>query len=193
MASVIRVKRKLTEDPAQALLLTCKRRKCNDFKKENISSSSAIDENVFHFATTLKSENSLDKANKAKVQEAILTKKRIVKSLEKSNCHKRCISQADDSQDIISAKHRLLQNKEIVQDSSSAIPPKNKSSLQDKLDDSTEDILCNSVKMIREKLTISCPTKPKEEFVYDYYFCSKSLDWNNHDILDLRPCKYVFF
>ena len=207
MTSVIRVKRKLSEDPAKALLLTCKRRKLDEAKNE--AGSSLVDENIFHFATTLDCKSSLEKKDRTKVQEAILFKKKMVEMHKGSIAYRKHIESANKKVQLVghkrsfpedgatTAKHRMIHNKSsedhVTSLNNALVEEKSvKHSQADKIEDSNEDIMCNSIKMFREKLTVSNPTKSKEEFVFDYYFCSKNLKWSNHDILDLRPCKYVF-
>ena len=51
----------------------------------------------------------------------------------------------------------------------------------------SDDIYCNSVKLIREKNTAFDP--PIDEFVYDVYFSFQDMDWSRQDILDMKPCK----
>nr|CAB3266335.1 probable RNA polymerase II nuclear localization protein SLC7A6OS [Phallusia mammillata] len=53
-----------------------------------------------------------------------------------------------------------------------------------------EDILCNSVQMLREKLCLSEPKREDDEFVYDLYYCQGTQPtWSVKDILYVQPCR----
>ena len=226
MASVVRIKRKLNEDPAEALLLTCKRKKLEE-KCEGTSKVAAdvleIDKNVFHFATTLKCKSSMDKEDKIKVKEAISLHKHLKnrqmrehqKSLHTSN-DEHCFASLRNKLKLGKKRQKSLPNDEnssaykadlTLPDSDRPVIPakvlkkagsKSHEDADQKLRGapvqeaintaaSGEDILCNSVKMVREKLNES--SSRKDEYVFDFYYCSKELDWNHHDILDVKACR----
>lgn len=55
-----------------------------------------------------------------------------------------------------------------------------------------DDILCTSVKMLREKLCFSEPKPDEDEFVYDLYYCQGTQPtWSVKDILYVQPCRWV--
>ena len=219
MPSIIRIKRKLKDDPAQALLISCKRKKLES--KSNAAQSappSQIDENLFHFATTVKMMDSLDKEDRAKVKEAIATRMKYtdrtfaIRRHQKKNSNddicfaslknelksvtgqKRTMGKETDTNSqpqISDSVMRPAKQRFIAMESSSAKVSNSEiaephSSIVSKNEESVEDILCNSVKMIREKLKVS---EPKDEYVVDVYYCSKELDWKHHDILNIQRCK----
>nr|XP_039262909.1 probable RNA polymerase II nuclear localization protein SLC7A6OS [Styela clava] len=56
-----------------------------------------------------------------------------------------------------------------------------------------DSIMCNNVKMFREKLNVSAKSKPEStEFVYDLYYCRDTTsNWNMSDILYVQPYRYA--
>ena len=234
MATVIRVKRKRHAEPAEALLLACKKTKHDENFKGNSGMADIIQikEKVFHYATTMGANASMDETIKEKVKNAILLRNKlktiykpqssehVQKTLKKKHVmygRKYNVIGLPDS--VGNGAGRSSQNHNSGNDNNMQLPvptdqdpPSNSHEKSDVVLDAkdelnnlaplldveeeavnssplkSEDILCNSVKMFREKLHVSEPKQ--DDFVYDLYVCKKTPEkWNIQDILYVQPCK----
>ena len=220
MPTIIRIKRKLNEDPADVLLISCKRKKLEENEGASSTTPNSVDESIFHFATTVKMHDTLDKEVRERVKEAVSTR---MKYTEKNRLkYQPPGTNSNDEHCFASLKNKLKavrgqkrttisnekggHSSQTTNGASETLPkPRNstsdatpsKQSKQEVLvpsgfsetypkDKNADDILCNSVKMIREKLTVS---EPKDDYVVDVYYCSKDVDWKQRDVLDIKPCK----
>nr|XP_002127545.1 probable RNA polymerase II nuclear localization protein SLC7A6OS [Ciona intestinalis] len=243
MATVIRVKRKRNAEPAEALLLACKRTKLNEnFRgKSGMADIIQIEENVFHFAATVGASSSIDDGVTEKIQSAISTRNKLVsmykpavaashpckvlagklatqvkeeppakhkykfisfcKGKEKSEGEKKRRRDSDPVSSSLCSK--LFRHR--ANSSSDEEPKKPKSKKLTALLDVEEnlvkndtppcdsDILCNTVAMLREKLTINPKKQAEDDFVYDLYYCQNTAkNWNVQDLLYVQPCRDLY-
>uniref|UniRef100_H2YVS2 Probable RNA polymerase II nuclear localization protein SLC7A6OS n=1 Tax=Ciona savignyi TaxID=51511 RepID=H2YVS2_CIOSA len=246
MATVIRVKRKRNAEPAEALLLACKRTKLNEnFRgKSGMADIIQIEENVFHFAATVCTSTPMGEGITKKVQTAITTRKKLVQLYRPNlaTTQKRVVVSKrplDETKAEPPAKSKynfvnLCKNKDRsptekkkrknsesetsnlcsklfrhrVNSCSDEEKKKTKklSAILD-IEENTarpevnikvpptkdEDVLSNTVAMLKEKLTIDAEKQAEEDYVYDLYYCqSTSADWKVKDILYVQPCRDLF-
>ncbi|XP_053574877.1 probable RNA polymerase II nuclear localization protein SLC7A6OS [Bombina bombina] len=231
-SAVLRVKRKCDADPAEALILSCKRLRTED-KVAEAGDTAPIIQQVFRLAATVSSQNEpLQKY----VKEA-LSRDRSSQILRSSSGSTRRIQEglrackATERQDsryrlITSLRPNCEEGDGIVPDSSKAkisVPDQSQSGSEevapgkslthisdsfqlfdivheepqkeptDSKDCEPETILCNNMRMIRERLTVSeagpgtehC--KSSEDFVYDIYYSEASSNGWIQDILSVQP------
>ncbi|NP_001091280.1 probable RNA polymerase II nuclear localization protein SLC7A6OS [Xenopus laevis] len=226
-AAVLRVKRKRGADPADALILSCKRIRTEDETKE----SSAVTTQVFRLAATVKSENEpLHKYVREAISrnQSCLTlrpssesKQRIQEELRASKEAERQVSRyriisshrPNSEEDNVGASHLIGCSSQDVpsetQDEAEATEA-TKSHISSPFqlfdmvqeepeqkylekDSEPETILCNSIKMIREHLTVSEAGQESEhreyvdEYVYDIYYSEASQHGWIQDILYVQP------
>nr|DBA17011.1 TPA: hypothetical protein GDO54_002528 [Pyxicephalus adspersus] len=238
-AAVLRVKRKRGADPADALVISCKRLRAEE--EEENREPGQVDNQLFKLAGTVTSQNepiqkyvheamSRDRAARAinpsdSSLQRIQNDLRSLKWTQRQESRYRLISNLRpqcDGQDSGEGKGQpaspVTDGKPApgtVEASESEIPdsPINASggfqvfdivqeeAEQEKAEEegasskeSPETITCNSVKMIREQLTVSdegCDhVENPDEFVYDIYYAESSPHTWIQDILSVRPYLY---
>lgn len=217
MATVIRVKRKRHGDPAEALLLTCKRAKNDEtfLNNSGMADIIQIEEKLFHFAATVNTGLPLDENVKDKVKSAMVLRNKMKAIYKTDSCRKRvaCTELPTNHFSGHQAKYRLVDTKSTHPAKPTVI---GESNAADNSDSSTidhgdekplalldmeenalksseqpsqsNDTLNNSIKMLKD-LKVSKTTN-EDDFVYDLYYCQKTpQDWNVKDILYVQPCK----
>ncbi|XP_063801428.1 probable RNA polymerase II nuclear localization protein SLC7A6OS [Pseudophryne corroboree] len=228
-AAVLRVRRKRGADPAEALLISCKRRRA----EEGTSESGAVTSHVFRLATTLSSQNepiqkyvsdaiTRDRASRV-LHPSLGSVQRIQKDLrarkdaERQDSRYRLISnlrpKCDDEQDSgpgNSQSDSIVKEQLPTQEDACAEEKNGNFQVFDVVHEEAEKeeadvklkncdpetIMCNSVKMIRERLVVSEAGEGSEhresadEFVYDIYYAESSPQNWIQDILSVQPCVY---
>ncbi|XP_065830729.1 probable RNA polymerase II nuclear localization protein SLC7A6OS [Oscarella lobularis] len=185
---LLRVKRRRWEDPAEAFLISAKRRR-DDADKS--------DQAIFRFVATLE-EGSEEAANtfverrsqqlrsQLKLpQTSGIKKKRIEKRAEKQASaslkrYKIVSRQRDveddpsDASDLESEAKRLFQLYDIIEEEEDPKKDKKKETRRSEVLEALDPdaLLCNSVAMIREKLNVACCIGDQDDssFVYDLYY-----------------------
>ncbi|XP_075045017.1 putative RNA polymerase II nuclear localization protein SLC7A6OS [Mixophyes fleayi] len=226
-AAVLRVKRKRGADPAEALVISCKRRRSEE------EPPGPVTEQVFRLATTVTSQDepiqkyihdaiSRDRVSHVlqpthgslqRIQKDLRVRKdverqesryRLISSL-RPKCDDKLESGSGDSQEASLVKDQLP-----TQEKAEASAPEAYGDFQvfdvvheeaekegaNLKDCDPETIMCNSVKMIRERLVVSEAEQGSEhresadEFVYDIYYAESSPHNWIQDILSVQPCMY---
>jgi len=216
MATVVRVKRKRHADPPVALLLASKKIKNDEhFKgKSGMADVIKIEENVFRFATTVASSG-MDESVKDKVKsvmkehkktnsiyhlQPIAGIKRTFDARKLKPEHERYkLVRKEDELARKSTENSAKVGRPVVCRARSCCDDKTVSCFSSVLDvvekeavspSKPDDIICNSVKMFREKLCLPEPYAANDEYVYDLYYCEQTQrDWNVKDILYVQPCR----
>ncbi|TTL88687.1 putative RNA polymerase II nuclear localization protein SLC7A6OS [Bagarius yarrelli] len=202
-SAILRVKRKRRTDPADALLLACKRVRADSGTPQPEPEHARIESSVFKLVATVASQ---DAPVQTHVREA-LSRPRLAHALRPSRSSSSRIigdlrntkwSTRRDERYRILSSHRagLLaepQKKTDVKESArAAVEPllgdiqvfdivqedgeEDERDQEESSESTPETILCNSVKMMREKLSVSTHTTGAEhrekenEYVYDLYY-----------------------
>lgn len=227
-AAVLRVKRKRSAGPVEALVVSCKRPRA----EEETAGSSALSTRVFKLAATVASQN---EPVQKYVQEAISRDRSAqvhcppIGHLQQIQKDLRAWRKAErqESRYHLVSSFRPKYDEEVSKSDNShpASPVEEKQCVPDKVESSTneknetfqvfdiekeetemgsadlktsdpETIMCNSVKMIRERLTVSQDGQCSEhrenpdEFVYDLYYAESSPHNWIQDILSVQPYYY---
>ncbi|XP_040265774.1 probable RNA polymerase II nuclear localization protein SLC7A6OS [Bufo bufo] len=226
-AAVLRVKRKRCADPAEALIISCKRPRAEEKTPESVTTQ------VFKLAATVTSQN---EPVQKYVQEAISRDRatqvhrphigslqrvqndlRAWKDAERQESRYRLVSslrpkcgEGDNSQPASPVEERQHVPEKVEASAKEDVDSRTDETIQvfdieqeevekeavDVKASDPESIMCNSVKMIRERLAVSQEGQGSEhrenpeEFVYDIYYAESSpQDWIQ-DILSVQPYHY---
>jgi len=178
MASIVRIKRRLEDEPAEALLLAPSSKKL----KEDVS----VDQKVLKFFGTIDS-----KVRDVKTINKLLEDKKMKSYRDKPAPSERNISKAQ-------ASHPLGNRYTIT----STFPNPNEGESGSNLKvydliregeqpDDSDTIMCNGVPMVVEK----CAAEPKKDvFVYDYYYSEVGTidDTYLDQLLSVKPFEYTY-
>ncbi|CAH2324574.1 probable RNA polymerase II nuclear localization SLC7A6OS [Pelobates cultripes] len=232
-ASVLRVKRKRGADPAEALVISCKRLRAEQEEAAAAEPGPVVTTQVFRLAATVSSQNeplqkyinealSRDRAcqalhpssgSKQRIHEELRTWKhvkrqnsryRVVSSLRPTLTEAEVFS--DESDQPTSPDSPLLSTQTSTEASVCAtghtetngnfqlfdmVQEEPETASEELKDSDPETIICNSMRMIREKLTVSDQglehRENNEEFVYDIYYAEASPHNWIQDILSVQP------
>jgi len=172
--TVVKIKRKRDAEPTFSFVVASKRSKLsNDLTlTDTDSTSNDVNETVFHFVTTVNEHAVLNKDEVSKkVKNAIA-----LLPTEPQGC---AISEGAEYKEEV-------------------VPDFLMEKIQ-KLNQEKQDILCNSVQMIREKLTLDNSTTKEQadkddDYVYDVYWCQNQnniASWKIEDVIYLQPYQYI--
>ncbi|XP_065655878.1 probable RNA polymerase II nuclear localization protein SLC7A6OS isoform X2 [Hydra vulgaris] len=190
--TILRIKRKRTEDPFNALLIrSSKQRKDNECIPTVDHDKS---QSLFWFAGTVEHESTEKVVGEFKKfgWKQVKSNESIKQRARKENQGKHHISRfklisSRRNQDKLSEKcesdcEKNFEVFDIVSDASSL-------SIDNSVVEDSDDILCNSVKMIRHNLIIENENTneiKQTDYVYDLYFAPEEIQRSDNELLDIE-------